>query len=210
MPNLLCSYCYEEVTHFNLFRNKALENDKLLREILKSQNYTESVYFENPQQDDVPLYSSNLTNLEENELNMHCTETNIVPIAQIDTAMNNKFECNICNKIVTSSASLRRHLKLHTGNKPHECSFCSKRFYEQGNLQKHLRLHKKVTKNHECNECGLKFYDRCKLNIHLRSHTGEKFHVCSICNRAFSTKSQVQVHMKVINSLKYSKMCNCI
>uniref|UniRef100_A0A6P7FXG4 Uncharacterized protein LOC114335241 isoform X1 n=1 Tax=Diabrotica virgifera virgifera TaxID=50390 RepID=A0A6P7FXG4_DIAVI len=59
LPNLICSYCFEDVKQFNIFRNKALENDRLLQAVLKAQvTYTENVYYENQNQEDNSLYNN--------------------------------------------------------------------------------------------------------------------------------------------------------
>lgn len=112
------------------------------------------------------------------------------------TSSDNKFVCELCKKAVKTIHSLRRHMKIHTGEKPHKCKLCEKSFVEPGNLTKHLRKHTK-DKKHQCNECGLRFYERNKLAIHIRTHTGEKPYSCPVCTRPFATTAQVQIHMKV-------------
>ena len=62
------------------------------------------------------------------------TEMGQLPVKRI-------FECDICNKILSRSDSLRKHRRLHTGEKPYECGTCGKRFTDGGNFVKHLRQH---------------------------------------------------------------------
>ena len=50
------------------------------------------------------------------------------------------YQCDICQKIFTRGCDLKRHQRLHTGEKPYGCGTCGKRFSDGGNCLKHLRL----------------------------------------------------------------------
>uniref|UniRef100_A0A3Q0T9P4 C2H2-type domain-containing protein n=1 Tax=Amphilophus citrinellus TaxID=61819 RepID=A0A3Q0T9P4_AMPCI len=81
------------------------------------------------------------------------------------------YACDWCCKSFAQSADLRRHLRTHTGERPHRCTFCSKSFSQRGNLRRHLRI-----------------------------HTGERPYSCPFCCRTFSDgdtmKNGLQIHMK--------------
>ena len=51
------------------------------------------------------------------------------------------YKCDVCYKVLTRSDSLRRHRRLHTGEKPYTCGTCEKQFSDGGNFLKHLRQH---------------------------------------------------------------------
>lgn len=116
-----------------------------------------------------------------------------------------KFVCELCSKEVKTVYSLRRHMKIHSGQRPHVCDICDRSFIESGNLRKHIRMHRKE-KKHQCNQCGFRFYERNKLMSHIKTHTGEKQFSCEVCSRAFTTPAQVQVHMKVVFRFRSRKI----
>ncbi|XP_054711203.1 zinc finger protein draculin-like [Uloborus diversus] len=49
--------------------------------------------------------------------------------------------CPLCSYSTVRRADLRRHMLVHSGERPHVCQVCNKRFSLKENLKKHLIIH---------------------------------------------------------------------
>lgn len=72
---------------------------------------------------------------------------------------NLRFACEFCHKRFAENKILKRHLKIHSPNKPHVCSVCNMSFAESSNLTKHKKKHtgelrNVVGKPNLCSVCG--------------------------------------------------------
>ena len=54
--------------------------------------------------------------------------------------------CGYCNKDFTKPAKLKRHLVVHTGERPYLCKFCPKNYNDKSALIRHIRAKHKVTR----------------------------------------------------------------
>jgi KRAB domain-containing zinc finger protein len=58
------------------------------------------------------------------------------PLSQLHNA--DQVQCELCHKILNSAYALRRHMMVHTGQRPHQCPQCDKSFSECYKLKAHL------------------------------------------------------------------------
>lgn len=83
------------------------------------------------------------------------------------------FSCNICNKALCSSTSLKTHMLTHTNEAkwPHLCSICGKGFKTKLTYQEHLVTHD-PSDPFKCNQCEKVYKNERKLKDHkLRTHS---------------------------------------
>ncbi|KAK2853617.1 hypothetical protein Q5P01_006278 [Channa striata] len=146
-----------------------------------------------------------------------------------------KVQCTVCAKLLANSGSLRNHMKLHTGEKPHICQHCGKCFSQKGNLECHLRIHngekpypctecsqsfsqKPELRRHMfshtgggflCSYCGKSLRDPHSLKSHERLHTGERPHPCPICAKGYTLATKLRRHIKSAHLMEKPYSCHC-
>lgn len=110
------------------------------------------------------------------------------------------FQCDHCQKMFSSKASLRRHMYAHLQLEPHRCKKCSKKFRYKMHLQNHINKHHKELKNFVpmlCQICDKEFLLQENLELHLSTHIkNENSFKCVFCNKKFSYHLLLTQHEK--------------
>ncbi|XP_022662506.1 protein bric-a-brac 2-like isoform X4 [Varroa destructor] len=78
------------------------------------------------------------------------------------------FGCALCGYRTAGTYSLRRHFRVHTGEKPYECDVCGKRFSQRYSVAIHKRTHSRE-RPYACTRCGYRAADRATLKRHLQT-----------------------------------------
>ncbi|XP_040613881.1 zinc finger protein 42-like [Mesocricetus auratus] len=112
-----------------------------------------------------------------------------------------------CRKKLRNKTALRKHM-LVNGPRPHVCAECGKAFVESSKLKRHLLVHS-GEKPFRCTfeGCGKCFSLDFNLRTHIRIHTGEKRFVCPFggCQKSFIQSSNMKTHIQI--HTKAGKRC---
>nr|XP_023012882.1 zinc finger protein 184-like [Leptinotarsa decemlineata] len=118
------------------------------------------------------------------------------------------FSCEVCKKSFSQKCDLKRHSKIHTGEKPYQCKFCSKSFSDYSNMMRHEKTHA-GEKQFQCKICSKSFIHGSDFKRHEKTHTGVKPFQCKICHKSFIRRSDLKRHEKVHSAEKPFQCKTC-
>lgn len=115
-------------------------------------------------------------------------------LTEHNETQHNAVTCPTCYKPFISRSNLERHIRLHTGHRPHLCTVCPKSFTRRDHLASH------TARQHafHCHSCVKSFTDRSTLASHfLTEHHSAIVNVCQVCNTAFADYPSYEEHVKI-------------
>ena len=108
----------------------------------------------------------------------------------------NNFTCVSCKASFKRKCSLQRHLKrVHEKLKNVPCESCNKTF----SLKRHfMQVHENV-KDHHCEMCKESFKHPYTLKNHITYQHKKKFVKCTLCEKLYPSKYQMEDHFRKIH-----------
>jgi len=94
------------------------------------------------------------------------------------------YTCTSCLKSFQKPSQLKRHVRVHTGERPFACKLCSKSFNQKNALQIHMKKHAGV-RPYVCEYCEYPFTQKGNLKMHiLRCHLNNQKNAAAAAARA--------------------------
>ena len=95
-----------------------------------------------------------------------------------------KFECEICSKVLSSARTKAAHIKAIHEEKKHVCLVCGKKVVNATTLKLHVESVHEGKKRHQCDVCGDKFVVRVNLWKHVAAvHQKVRKYEYKVCGK---------------------------
>jgi len=138
--------------------------------------------------------------------------------------MKEPAHCPECGLMCSNRTNLRRHMFLHTGERPHLCQHCGEGFIQRYSLEIHMvSAHLELLKSdpnfveYKCEKCNETFYDNRRFQRHVTVEcnqypesdgseggsrrspaiNSDKPFGCGKCQKRFSLRASLLIHDQV-------------
>ena len=118
------------------------------------------------------------------------------------------FACHQCGIVCANLPGLKAHVRAHQA-KRFLCGTCGKSFLVLSQLKDHVDKGVCLPENRKCNICNKTFSGKHHLEMHMRLHTNEKPFSCNICEKAFAQKRSLKEHLLTHNAERHFKCEIC-
>ncbi|XP_022083895.1 transcriptional repressor CTCF-like isoform X2 [Acanthaster planci] len=121
-----------------------------------------------------------------------------------------KVKCALCDYTAIQGYRMKRHMRIHTGEKPFMCAMCDQSFTQKSSLKEHLWKHTALRSSHKCPHCDTVFNQLGDVKAHINHmHAAGEQMACTMCPSVFTDRYSLLQHQKTHDDMFRYQCLEC-